>query len=399
MANAAPSQPLSGVTVLDLTRFIAGPLCCQILADMGAQVLKIERPGGEDTRRLAPFYKGVSIYTMLYSRNKHAGTLDTRHAEAMAILEDLVRKADIVVENYRPGTMAAMGLSYERLQELHPGIILVSISGFGQDGPLAERALFDGIAQAASGLMSMTGEVDGQPTLTGAFVADYIAGYHGAIGALLAILHHRMTGEGQRVDVASVDALFSALGTAPSAWAMLGQKMARHGSRDRLSGPANLFEASDGFVYLHAGTDALFRRLAEGMGRPELAADPRFAAVADRMANIGAIEDVVQKWIGGLTVAHASAVLEKAGIPFSPVVGVDEITDSEQIAAREMMLDIEHPKLGMLKLPGIPIKLSATPGSVRKPPPLVGEDNEYIYREFLGYTPERLQLLRDNGVI
>jgi CoA:oxalate CoA-transferase len=399
MADVAPTQPLTGVTVLDLSRFIAGPLCCQILADMGAQVLKIERPGGEDSRKLAPFYNGASIYTMLYSRNKHAGTLDTRHAEAMAVLEDLVRKADIVVENYRPGTMEAMGLSYERLRELHPGIILVSISGFGQDGPLAGRALFDGIAQAASGLMSMTGEVDGQPTLTGAFVADYIAGYHGAIGALLAILHHRMTGEGQRVDVASVDALFSALGTAPSAWAMLGQKMARHGSRDRLSGPANLFEASDGFVYLHAGTDALFRRLVEGMGLPELAEDPRFAAVEDRMANIDAIEAVVSKWIGGLTVSEASAVLEDAGVPFSPVVGVDEITDSEQIAAREMMLDIEHPKLGTLKLPGIPIKLSATPGSVRKPPPLVGEDNEYIYREFLGYPPERLQQLRDNRVI
>lgn len=399
MADATPSQPLSGVTVLDLTRFIAGPLCCQILADMGAQVLKIERPGGEDSRKLAPFYNGASIYTMLYSRNKHAATLDTRHADAMQILEDLVRKADVVVENYRPGTMSAMGLSYERLQELHPGIILVSISGFGQDGPLAQRALFDGIAQAASGLMSMTGEVDGRPTLTGAFVADYIAGYHGAIGALLAILHHRMTGEGQRVDVASVDALFSALGTAPSAWAMLGQKMGRNGSRDRLSGPANLFEASDGYVYLHAGTDALFRRLAVGMGRPELADDPRFAAVADRMANIGATEDVVRNWIGGLTVAEASAVLEKAGVPFSPVVGVDEITDSEQIAAREMMLDIEHPKLGTLKLPGFPIKLSETPGSVRKPPPLVGEDNQYIYGEFLGYTPERLQQLRDDRVI
>jgi CoA:oxalate CoA-transferase len=399
MTEAAPTQPLDGVTVLDLTRFIAGPLCCQILADMGAQVLKIERPGGEDTRKLAPFYNGASIYTMLYSRNKHAATLNTRHAEARAILEDLVRKSDVVVENFRPGTMDAMGLSYERLKELHPGIIMVSISGVGQDGPRAGRALFGGIAQAASGLMSMTGEIDGQPTLTGAFVADYVAGYQGAIGTLTAILHHRMTGQGQRVDVASVDALFTVLGTAPSAWAMLGQKMGRHGSRDRLSGPANLFEASDGYIYMHAGTDALFRRLAEGMGQPELADDPRYAAVADRMANIGAIEDVVSKWMGGLTVGEASAVLEKAGVPFSPVVGVDEITDSDQIAARDMMLDIEHPKLGTLKLPGNPIKLSETPSSVRKPPPLVGEDNEYIYRDFLGYSAERLQQLYDDQVI
>ncbi len=399
MPDAATAQPLTGVTVLDLTRFIAGPLCCQILGDMGAQVLKVERPGGEDSRKLAPFYNGASIYTMLYSRNKHAATLDTRHPEALGILEELVRKSDIVVENYRPGTLEAMGLPYERLQELHPGIILVSISGFGQDGPLAGRALFDGIAQAASGLMSMTGEPDGRPTLTGAFVADYIAGYHGAIGALTALLHHRATGEGQRVDVASVDALFTTLGTAPSAWAMLGQKMARNGSRDRLSGPANLFEASDGFLYLHAGTDPLFRRLAAGMGRPELAEDERFATVAQRMANIGQIEGIVADWISRLTVAEAGVVLERAGIPYGKVMGVDEVTDSEQIAAREMMIDVEHPTLGTLKLPGLPIKLSATPGSVRKPPPLVGEDNDFVYGDFLGLDPEQVQGLRDRHVI
>jgi crotonobetainyl-CoA:carnitine CoA-transferase CaiB-like acyl-CoA transferase len=399
MSEAAVRQPLTGLTVLDLTRFIAGPLCCQILGDMGARVVKIERPDGEDSRKLAPFYRGESIYTMLYNRNKHGATLDTRHPDALEILEDLVRRSDIVVENYRPGTLEAMGLSYERMEQLHPGIILVSISGFGQNGPLSGRALFDGIAQAASGLMSMTGEPEGPPTLTGAFLADYIAGYHGAMGALLALLHHRETGEGQHVDVASIDALFSTLGTAPSAWAMLGQKMARNGSRDRLSGPANLFEARDGYIYVHAGTDPLFRRLVKAMDAPELAEDERFASVAQRMAHIGQIEGIVSDWVSLLTVEQAGAVLEAAGIPYGKVMGVDEVTDSEQTAAREMMLDIEHPTLGTLKLPGIPIKLSATPGSVRKPPPLVGEDNDFVYGELLGYAPEHVRRLGEGRVI
>jgi crotonobetainyl-CoA:carnitine CoA-transferase CaiB-like acyl-CoA transferase len=398
MVGTAP-QPLTGVKVLDLSRFIAGPLCCQILADMGAEVIKIERPAGEDSRRLAPFFKGHSIYTMLYSRNKHAGTLDTRHPDALAILENLVRRSDIVVENYRPGTLDAMGLPFERMQELNPGVILVSISGFGQTGPLAQRALFDGIAQAASGLMSMTGDPDGRPTLTGAFVADYIAGYQGAIGALLAVIHQRATGEGQRVDVASVDALFSALGTAPSAYAMLGQTMERNGSRDRMSAPANLFQTADGWLYLHAGTDALFRRLCTAMGRPELPEDSRYATVAQRMQNVEGVERLVSDWLSGLTAEQAGEALDRAGIPYSKVMGVDEVASSEQIRAREMLVDVEHPELGTVTLPGVPIKLSAAPGSIRKPPPLVGEDNDYIFGDVLGMTPEQILDLRERRVI
>jgi len=399
MSGDAVTQPLSGVKVLDLSRFIAGPLCCQMLADMGAEVLKIERSSGEDSRKLAPFFQGHSIYTMLYSRNKYAGTLDTRHPEALGILEDLIRRSDIVVENYRPGTLDAMGIPFSRMQELNPGIILVSISGFGQTGPLAQRALFDGVAQAASGLMSMTGEPGGRPTLTGAFVADYIAGYHGAIGALLALIHKRATGEGQHVDVASVDALFSALGTATSAWPMLGQKMERNGSRDRMSAPANLFEASDSYIYLHAGTDPLFRRLAHAMGRPELLEDERFSAVAQRMAHVDEVEAIVSEWLGELTAEEAGRLLDEAGIPYSKVMGVDEVASSEQIRAREMLVDIEHPELGVVTLPGVPIKLSAAPGSIRKAPPLVGEDSDYIYGELLGYDADTIQGLRDRGVI
>jgi len=399
MDDTANRGPLDGVKVLDLSRFIAGPLCCQILGDMGAEVVKIERPGGEDSRKHEPFYRGESVYTMLYNRNKHGATLDTRHPEAIELLEELVRRSDVVVENYRPGTMAAMGLSYERLRELKPDVILVSISGFGQTGPLAGRALFDAIAQAASGLMSMTGEPDGQPTLTGTYIADYIAAYHGAMGALLALLHRAATGEGQHVDIASLDALFSTLGTAPSASAMLGITTERTGSRDRFTGPANVFEANDGFVYIHAGTDPLFPRMCRVIGRPELAEDPRYSGVPQRMAHVGELEDLIREWAAARSSDQIADELTAAGIPFGKVSSVEEVMSSPQIAAREMMLDVEHPELGPLRLPGIPIKLSGSPGTVRKAPPTVGEDNDYVYGTLLGRSPEQIQRMKEEGVI
>ncbi|MEK8173759.1 CoA transferase [Streptomyces sp. M19] len=221
--------------MLDLSRFIAGPICAQTLADFGAEVVKIERPDGEDSRHHEPYYEGESLYTMLYNRNKYGATLDTRHPKAPGILRSLVEWADVVVENYRPGTMEKMGLGYERMAELKPGVILVSISGFGQSGPLSRRALFDAISQASSGLMSVTGEEDGPPTLAGTYVADYLTGYQAAIGAFAALSHKKETGEGQHVDVASLDSMFSILGIRLISHLMLGADMPRSGSRDLLT--------------------------------------------------------------------------------------------------------------------------------------------------------------------
>lgn len=386
-------MPLDGIRVLDLSRFIAGPYCAQMLGDMGAEVIKVERPAGEDARHHAPFYKGESVYTMVYNRNKRAATLDTRHPEAKEILEGLIRASDVLVENYRPGTLAAMGFGYERLRELNPRLVVTSISGFGQTGPLAKRALFDAIAQAMSGLMSVTGT--DEPTLTGTYIADYIAGMHGVIGTLLALQAREKTGEGQVVDVGSVDALFSTLGSRPSAKAMLDLEMKQEGSRDLLTGPANTFQAKDGYVYLHAGTNPLFPRLCQQMGRPELAEDDRFKDVPSRMANIEAIEAIVAEWVGGLTQDEVAEKLTAVGIPFGPVSTVSEVLESEQIAAREMMVETEHPTLGPLRIPGIPIKLSDTPGAVRKAPALVGEDTDEVYRDVLGLSDEQIAHLRE----
>ncbi|MCI2418432.1 CoA transferase [Saccharopolyspora sp. K220] len=392
-------SPLGGIRVLDLSRFIAGPLCCQILGDMGAEVIKVERPGGEDSRRHVPHYQGHSLYTLNYNRNKYGITLNTRHAESLEVLADLVRRSDVVVENFRPGTLDAMGLGWERIHEINSRTVLVSISGFGQTGPNRDRALFDAIAQAASGLMSMTGQADGEPTMAGAFVADHIAAFHGVMGTMLALAARARTGQGQHVDIACLDALFACMGTLPSAWRMLGQQTGRSGNRDHITVPANTFPTADGHVYLHAGTDALFPRLAKAMGRPELASDPRFAGQHDRLANVEALDDIVRGWTRLSTVEQVGGELAAAGVPYAPVATVAQASDSAQVRAREMMIDVEHPELGTLTLPGMAIKLGATPGSVRKAPPLPGEDNADVYSRLLGFTAERLESMRADGVI
>lgn len=397
--TATQAAPLSGVRVLDLSRFIAGPLCCQILGDMGADVVKVERPGGEDGRRHRPFYREHSVYTMAYNRNKRGITLDTRHPDALALLERLVAVSDVVVENYRPGTMDAMGLGYERLKELNPRIILTSISGFGQTGPNKDRALFDAIAQAFTGLMSVTGQPDQDPTMAGTFVADYISAYHGVMGTLLALQARERTGEGQHADIACVDAVLTSLSTQVSAYAMLGEVDTRRGNRDQITVPANLYPAKDGYVYLHAGTNPLFPRLCEAMGRPELAQDQRYADQTRRLDNVEELDRLVTDWTSSHTCAELEAVLTDAGVPNTKAHSVAEAVESEQVRAREMLVDVPHPELGTLKLPGIPIKLSATPGTVRKAPPLVGEDNADVYGELLGLDSDEIEGLRTSGAI
>ncbi|SDI00011.1 CaiB/BaiF CoA transferase family protein [Agrococcus jejuensis] len=394
-----PTGPLDGVKVLDLSRFIAGPLCAQILGDFGAEVVKVERPRGEDSRHHGPYWQGESIYMFLYHRNKQAASLDTRHPEALGILEDLVRWADVVVENYRPGTLEAMGLGYERMRELNDDVILVSISGFGQTGPDSRRALFDAISQASSGLMSMTGEPDGKPTLSGTYIADYTTGYQGAIGAMAALMHRDRTGEGQLVDVASYDTMFSALGTRLIAELMLGLEMPRSGSRDLLTAPVNVYEAADGPIYIQAGTASLFPKLCAVMERDDLAADERFATVEGRMAEQEHLESAIQDWAGSRTCADIAAALDEVGVPYAKVASVKEVAASPQIAARGMVVEAEHPKLGTIRMPANPIHMEKSPPTVRKAPPRVGEDNDHVYRDILGLSADDVERLRAEGAI
>jgi crotonobetainyl-CoA:carnitine CoA-transferase CaiB-like acyl-CoA transferase len=401
--STSPAQStaaLEGVRVLDLSRFIAGPLCGQILADMGADVVKVERPGGEDGRRHRPFvHSDQSVYTMVFNRNKHAITLDTRHARALELLRGLVRQSDVVIENYRPGTMAAMGLGFDEIRAINPRTTLVSLSGFGQTGPNRDRALFDAIAQAMTGLMSLTGRPDDEPTMTGTFVADYISAFHGAMGALVALHARERTGRGQHVDVAAFDALFSCLGTHPSAYAMLGEVSRRSGSRDQITVPADVYEAADGFVYIHAGTNALFPRLCTAMGRADLVTDTRFSDQGRRLEHAEEIDKVVSAWTSGLTCLGVEEALATAGVPCGKVASIPEVVDSPQVRARDMMIEAHHPELGPLRLPGMPIKLSDTPGRLRKAPPMVGEDTDAILAQRLGLSADDIAALRDEGAI
>lgn len=389
---------LRGVRVLDLSRFIAGPLCAQILGDMGAEVIKVERPGGEDARSFPPMIGEESLYVMTYNRNKLGVTLDTRHPGALVLLERLVAESDVLVENYRPGTLGKMGLTPERLHELNPNLVVTSLSGFGQTGPMAGRPLFDAIAQAMSGLMSRTGGAGDPPVLTGTFIADYLTGIYGALGAITALYARRTTGQGQVVDVASLDVLFSCLGTAASAYLELGVEPLRTGSRDPISGPANVFRTADGWVYLHAGTNPLFKRLCEAMGSPELLEGP-WATIEGRMRDIERVEETVARWVGPLSTDAVGELLDKAGIPFGPVLSVPEAAELEQLQSRDMVVPTPHTHAGMVRLPGIPVKLSSSPGSIRQGSPSVGEHNDHVYGDILGLSSDEVANLRQERII
>jgi len=395
----ATAGPLDGVKVLDLSRFIAGPTCAQVLADFGAEVVKIERPSGEDSRHHEPYYQGESLYTMLYNRNKYGATLDTRHPRALEILNRLIAWADVVIENYRPGTIDDMGIGYERMKEINPSVVLVSISGFGQTGPDSKRALFDAIAQASSGLMSITGEANGDPMLTGTYIADYMTGYQAAIGAFAAIVHRMKTGEGQQVDVASLDSMFATLGTRLIAHLMLGVNMPRSGSRDLLTAPVNVYNCADGPIYIQAGTNSLFPKFCRAIGREELLEVEEYRTVPGRMANKENLEAVVADWAKPLRAQEISGILDAAGVPNAKVASIPEVAASDQIAAREMVVEIKHPTLGPLRIPGTPIKMEKTPPTIRKAPPLVGEDNAFVYGDILGFSRAEISALRDEGAI
>jgi crotonobetainyl-CoA:carnitine CoA-transferase CaiB-like acyl-CoA transferase len=288
---------LDGIRVLDLSRFIAGPLCAQNLGDLGADVIKVEGLNGEDARANSPAVNGKALYTMLYNRNKRAITLNARATEGRALLRRLAEWADVIVENFRPGTLEKMGLDDDTLRAINPRVIVVSISGYGQSGPYRDRVLFDCIAQAMSGLMDMNAGPDGLPRLTKMFPADTLAATQATSAALAALFHRERTGEGQFVDISVLDSLVAALGSSLPASLMFDATPEHNGNRDDFNAPANAFPVSDGFVYLHAGTAAFWSRFcSEILGRPELISDERFGSTPARMQNVDQIERLVSDW-------------------------------------------------------------------------------------------------------
>lgn len=384
--------PLSGLRVLDLSRFIAGPFCAMQLGDMGADVVKIEKRGtGDDTRLNHPQIAGESTYFMSFNRNKRSVELDFRDPADQETLRRLATTADILIENFRPGTLEKMGCSWETLSAINPRLILVRISGFGQDGPFANRACFDVIAQAMGGIMNLTGQPDGPPTMAGTFMVDYSTALYATIGTLCALEARRQTGKGQVVEASLLETSASLLMSAIPDYRQLGQSMTRMGSRDRYTAPVNSFQCSDGeWVYLSAGTESLFRRFIDAADLVHLLDDPRFATTGARLANQEAIEAIVQQWVGLHPVGAVVQTMETAGVPCAKIASIAEVTENPQLRHRRQIVDLEHPTAGTYTTHGVTVTLHETPGRITRPAPLLGEHTAEVLKEWLaGDEPAR----------
>ena len=390
---------LSGLRVLDLTRVLAGPFCTMMLADMGAEVIKIEQPGrGDDTRHFAPFRNGESAYYMNLNRGKQGVTLDLKAGRDLFL--DLVKTADVVVENYRPGTMDKLGLGYDTLKAVNPRLVYAAVSGFGDTGPYRLRPGYDIIAQAMGGLMSTTGWPGGEPTRSGTAMADVLAGLSVTIGLLAALRHRDATGEGQKVDVALVDSVVASLEIITQIYLADGRVPERIGNRYESCYPYDSFAARDGSVVIAAANDKLWRLVCQTIGQPALADDERFDTNAKRVERHAEIKPLIEAWSRRLDVDRIVEAMLGAGVPASPINTIDRlVTDPHIAGAREMFVDVDHPVAGKTRLTGSHIKLGATPARISAPAPLLGQHNEAVYAGVLGIKGERLASLQATGVI
>jgi crotonobetainyl-CoA:carnitine CoA-transferase CaiB-like acyl-CoA transferase len=398
---SSKSGPLEGLRVLDISRFIAGPYCAMLLGDMGADVIKVEPPGrGENSRAFGPFVEGESLYTMVFNRNKRSLTLDLRSERGKKLLRDLLRKADVLVENYVPGTLEKMGFDWETLRGINPRLIVTRISGFGQTGPLSRKPCFDVIAQSMSGLMDITGEPDGRPNMAGTYVVDYSTGLYATIGTLGALQARERRGIGQVVDVALLDSALSMLMTAIPEQILLGRTMSRHGNRDRYGSPANTFPTRDGaWVHLATAGEPMFRALTESMGQAHIADDPRFLNNTERMQHADALEAFITDWTLTLTAEQLLEKLQAIGVPSAKVARVSELIDNPQLAHRGQILDMPHSKAGTVPMQGFSVQFGDSPMRLKHPPPTLGQHTEDVLKEWLDLPGTQISELRDNGVV
>lgn len=389
--------PLAGLRVLDLSRWIAGPHAALMMGDMGAEVIKIESPEGDPSRNSGPFIQGESTYFMALNRSKLGLALDLRSESGKAVLRELIDKADILVENYRPGTLTEMGFSDVVLQKLNPRLITVSISGFGPTGPYAERGCFDSIAQAMSGLQGLTGLPDGAPVRAGYYVGDYSAALHACIGALLAVIGREKTGLGQRVDIALVESLLSMTATLVPGYLGAGVSPERMGNSNSHAAPAGLFQARDGAVQIAASADGLFNALALAMDRPDLAHDARFSSNAGRLANNDALTAEIQAWAGSMGQKELMARLVEFKVPAGPVMTIADIVDDPQLRHNGFFAEIEHPVAGRAEFAGSPIRLRGTPADVSRPSPGIGQHRQQVLESWLGLSAPEIKNRQDSG--
>ncbi len=390
---------LNGLKILDLTRVLAGPYCTMVLADLGADVIKIEAPvKGDDSRQFGPYIEGESAYFMSINRNKRSMTLNLKKESAKKLFLDMVKEADVVVENYRPGTMEKLGIGYDVLSEINPKLIYAASSGFGHSGPYSKRPAYDGVVQAMGGIMSITGQKGGKPTRVGPSVGDITAGLFTAIGILAAVNHRNETGEGQKVDVAMLDCQVAILENALARFFATGVSPKPAGNRHSSIVPFEPFETNDGEIMVAVGNDNLWNKFCKEMDLMHLVDDPKFKTNPDRSDNYDELRPIIaQAMLGDSTMSWYGRLTE-AGVPCGPINNIEMITKDEQVASREMIVDVDHPVAGKTSIPGIPIKMSKTMGSIRKAAPLLGEDTEEILKELLGHTDEEIQKYKDEGI-
>lgn len=389
---------LQDITVLDFTRILAGPYCTMLLGDLGAEILKIEPPRGDDSRYWGPpFVEGESVYFLAVNRNKKSLVLDLKTEEGRAIVLELAAGADVLIENFRPGTMDRLGLSYETLAERSPGLVYCSISGYGQNGPLRERPGYDAVMQGEGGWMGLTGEPEGMPMKVGASLADIFTGMMASEGILASLVRRARTGEGERVDVALFDSVVATLCYQAQGYLMTGALPRRLGNRHSSLAPYETFRTSDGHVIVGVGNDGLWKRFCRAVERPDLD-QARFETNAGRVAAYEDLKGLLDPLFESRPTAHWISLLETAGIPVGQVRNVGEVFDNPQIDARRMRIDVDHPKVGKLPLSGNPIKLGRTPERTYEPPPMLGEHTEAVLRARLGMDHEMLRTLRAKGV-
>lgn len=397
---------LDGIKVLDLSRVLAGPYCGMMLADMGADVIKIELPEkGDDSRANYPIIEGKdgqkeSGYFMNLNRNKRSLTLNLKAEEGKKIFRELVKQSDIVIENYRPGVMEKLGLGYDLLKEINPGIIYGCVSGFGHYGPYSKWAGYDIIGQAMSGLMSTTGWPDGEPTRTGTAIADILGGMSCCIGILAALVNKQRTGQGEKVDISLVDSAVSALEIINVIYLMTGKNPQRIGNRYESLYPYDSFKCMDGSCVIGAGNDKLYDLLCQVMQRPELIDDPRFITNVDRISHHAELKEQIEAWTTTETIDSAVQKMLAAGIPAAPINDIARVTKDPHIAeAREMFVECDHPIAGKIKITGNQIKLTNHKIGQFNPAPLLGEHNEEILIERLHYTEKKIKELQNNKIL
>jgi crotonobetainyl-CoA:carnitine CoA-transferase CaiB-like acyl-CoA transferase len=397
---AKPRAPLAGVRVIDFTRILAGPFGSMFLGDMGAEVIKVEEPAkGDDTRGWPPFVGGEATYFLAVNRSKKSLTLNMKAPEGQAILRRLIAKADVVLENFRPGTMDRLGFGYDAMRAVNPRLVYCAISGFGESGPEASRPGYDLIVQGESGVMDLTGFPDGPPVKVGNSIADLVAGMAAAQGITLALLARERTGRGQKVEIGMLDVMAALLTYQAGLYWNGGGQPKRRGNQHPSIVPYEVFQARDGYLTLGVANNSLWEKTCRALERPELARDPRFDTEANRVANRDTLIPLLNEIFGTRPADEWLARLEAAGVPAGKIKTVAEVCESPHLLARGMIVRLPHPKAGTITVMGVPVRLGETPGAATTAPPLLGQHTDEILTRLLRIPKARVDKLRAAGVV